>query len=247
MKVAAIIPARFSSTRLPGKPLKKIDGKEMVLHVCERAREANSFDAILVATDNRAIQKIVKNSDFEVLYSEEEFKSGSDRCAWASTFLSNDYGFVVNLQGDEPLIPGDDLCRLVEQLKKGDEKLVTLIAPIRNVTDYHDPNVVKAVASTTGYALYFSRSPIPFCMGKKEGEGGLYRHIGVYGFQREFLINFQRLPWTPLALIENLEQLRALENRFSIKVVIVEQASPGVDTQADLEKIRRIWPKSFSH
>jgi 3-deoxy-manno-octulosonate cytidylyltransferase (CMP-KDO synthetase) len=235
-KVVGIIPARYASTRLPGKPLIDICGKAMIQHVYERASQATVLDKVIVATDDQRIKDEVIDFGGEAVLTSKEHQTGTDRLAEAVDRIEAD--IVVNIQGDEPLIVPDMIEEAVEPLLV-DESIVmgTLKKKIENLAELKNPNLVKVVTDQDDYALYFSRSPVPYW--QEEGEEGIFfKHIGLYVYQKDFLLKFARLESTPLEKIESLEQLRALENGYQIKVVETEYAAIGVDTEQDLEKVR---------
>lgn len=239
MKIAAVIPARFASTRLEGKPLADICGKSMVQRVYERAMKAK-LSEVVVATDDERILEEVKSFGGRAVMTSSSHTSGTDRVAEAASSIDAD--IIVNLQGDEPLIePGLIEAAVRPMLEAPGIVMSTLKTPIAHEDEYLDPNAVKVVTDKDGFALYFSRSPIPFC---RKGFAGLpvpaYKHIGLYVFQRDFLFEFTKLKPTPLEVSESLEQLRAIENGHRIKVVEVEYNPVSVDTPEDLEKVRRI-------
>jgi 3-deoxy-manno-octulosonate cytidylyltransferase (CMP-KDO synthetase) len=236
--VVAIIPARYESTRLPGKALAVIDGKPMVQHVYERTRAIAGVRRTLVATDDERIATTVKRFGGEVVMTRADHPSGTDRIAEVSRGLDAD--IVVNVQGDLPFLQARMLeaaVRLVE--RDVDLPMATLKAPIRHDDELNNPNVVKVVTRTNGDALYFSRSPIPYW--RSDNEDGIlgYRHIGLYVFRRDFLLEFAAMPPTRLEQAEKLEQLRALERGFRIGVTeTVDDAGIEVDTPQDLERAR---------
>ena len=236
----AIIPARFQSTRLPGKALALIGGRPMVCHVAERARRARGLARVIVATDDERIRAAVAATGAEVVMTRADHPSGTDRLAEVARGL--DAEVVVNVQGDLPLLDPGLIERLVARLL--DEPalpMATLAAPIRDEAEWRSPHVVKVVVGLDGRALYFSRSPVPHDRDGVRGAGeplGL-RHIGMYGYRRDVLLRLAALPPSPLERRECLEQLRALENGIAIGVVewtgepVIE-----VDTAADLEQAR---------
>jgi len=239
MKTAAVIPARFASTRLEGKPLADICGKTMVQRVYERAVAAGVSE-VVVATDDERIMRAVASFGGRAVMTSKEHASGTDRVAEAASSIQAD--IIVNLQGDEPLIDPALIGAAVRPLlDRPDVAMATLKTPITHEEEYLDPNAVKVVTDTAGFALYFSRSPIPFC---RKGFAGLpapaYKHIGLYVFRREFLFEFTGTKPTALELSESLEQLRALESGRRIKVVEVEYNPVSVDTPEDLERVRKI-------
>lgn len=239
MKIAAIIPARFASTRLEGKPLADICGKTMIQRVYERAMAAKLSD-VVVATDDERILRAVMSFGGKAVMTSAAHASGTDRVAEAASQIKAD--IIVNLQGDEPLIDPALIEAAVAPVRDTPGvDMATLKTPIVHEEEYLDPNAVKVVTDSDGFALYFSRSPVPFC---RNGFSGLpclpYKHIGLYVFRREFLFEFTRMKPTPLELSESLEQLRALENGRRIKVVEVRYNPVSVDTPEDLERVRQI-------
>lgn len=251
--VTAIIPARYGSTRLPGKLLLSIAGKPLILHTLERAAAATCVDRVIVATDDRRIFDAVTAVGAEAVMTSPDHQSGSDRLAEAAETLPVG-SIIVNVQGDEPLISSETIDRAVNALS-GSVDIVTVSEPITSLWDeILNFNVVKVVAAENGDALYFSRSPMPFPREAALRHGGpneaieaepellgiFRKHVGLYVYRREFLLEFTRMPQTRLERIEMLEQLRALENGARIKVVEAAGTSIGVDTAEDLERVREI-------
>jgi len=237
-RVVAMIPARYESTRLPGKPLALIRGKPMIQHVYERARAVDLVDCVVVATDDARIAAAVRDLGGEVVMTSAEHQSGTDRIAEAACDLDADV--VVNVQGDLPFLESD-MVRAAVALVRDDSALpmATVKAPIRDTREMANANVVKVVTDREGYALYFSRSPLPHWRGAADGVLG-YRHIGLYAYRRDFLLRFARLAPTPLERAEKLEQLRALEWGFRIKVAETSCGGVEVDTPQDLERARAL-------
>ncbi|HBG45356.1 MAG TPA: 3-deoxy-manno-octulosonate cytidylyltransferase [Deltaproteobacteria bacterium] len=240
MKIAAIIPARYASTRLEGKPLADLNGKPMVWRVYERARAASLIQGVIVATDDERILNSVIFHGGKAVMTSVSHRSGTDRVAEAA--LSVDAEIIVNLQGDEPLIEPWLIDAAVKPLIDDPSiQVCTLKTRITEEDEYYDPNAVKVVTGRDGNALYFSRSPIPFA---RVPFGELapppFKHIGLYVYRRDFLFEFTKLKPAPLEVAESLEQLRALENGHRIKVVEVDYNPVSVDTPEDLEKVRRI-------
>jgi 3-deoxy-manno-octulosonate cytidylyltransferase (CMP-KDO synthetase) len=236
--VVAIVPARYESTRLPGKPLALIDGKPMIQHVYERAAGIELVQRVLVATDDARIAAAVRDFGGEVAMTSAAHQSGTDRIAEVAQDL--DAEIVVNVQGDLPFLEAPMMAAALT-LMRADTTLpmATLKAAIHEPAELQNPNVVKVVTDRHGYALYFSRSPLPYWRGTA-GEGPLgYRHIGLYVYRRDFLLRFARLAPTPLEQAEKLEQLRALEWGFRIRVAeTTDTVGIEVDTPADLERAR---------
>jgi 3-deoxy-manno-octulosonate cytidylyltransferase (CMP-KDO synthetase) len=236
VQVAAIIPARYGSTRLPGKALLDIGGKSLIQRVYERAREASLVEKVVVATDDRRILEAVEAFGGEAVLTSSEHRSGTDRVAEAAGMTGGE--IIVNVQGDEPFILPAVIDGVIGRiLEDTDIVCSTAAAPIRDEAVWRDPNAVKVVLDRRGRALYFSRSPLPYW--RDGGFGGAYLHAGIYCFRRDFLMRFASLEQTPLEQAEKLEQLRILEHGFRIGVVVTDHYAFGVDTPADLEAARR--------
>ena len=236
-----IIPARYASKRLPGKPLALIQGRPMIQHVFERAVKARTIQRLVIATDDSRIREAASSFGADVLMTSPDHQSGTDRVAEAaSQLLLPPEAVVVNIQGDEPLLQPEVVDQLVETLREAaDVPMATLVHPGFGHTDFHDPGVVKVVVDARRRALYFSRAPIPH---PREATGPLtyYKHIGLYAFRNHFLQQFTKLPPGVLEQMEKLEQLRALEHGFSILVVPTPYDSVSVDTPLDLMKVEEI-------
>jgi 3-deoxy-manno-octulosonate cytidylyltransferase (CMP-KDO synthetase) len=238
----AVIPARYGSSRFPGKILAELDGRPMIEHVYRRAAAARGVDAVVTATDDPRIADAVRRFGGIVRMTSASHKTGTDRTAEVARALSCD--IVVSVQGDEPLIEPDVIASVVQPLLN--DRSIDMATPCTRIADaaeYADPNVVKVVANRRGDALYFSRAPIPSGFGAPAEAGRhtgrpIFKHIGLYAYRREFLLAFAALPQTPLEIAESLEQLRALEHGFPIRIVETEYDSIGVDTPADLERAR---------
>jgi 3-deoxy-manno-octulosonate cytidylyltransferase (CMP-KDO synthetase) len=241
VEAVGIIPARYNSKRLPGKPLALIQDRPMIQHVYERAARAASLQRLVVATDDSRIQQAVARFDGEVLMTSGDHKSGTDRVAEAARQLMlADHTIVVNIQGDEPLLRTEMIDSLVDTLKaKVDVDMATLAHPGTESDDFHDPAVVKVVIDLEGLALYFSRAPIPI---PREASSApqYYKHLGFYGYRNGFLQEFTTLSPGVLERQEKLEQLRALEHGYRISVVITPHDSISVDTPEDLARVRKI-------
>jgi len=234
VKITAVIPARYDSSRFPGKALADICGKPMIQHVYERAQKASSPRRVVVATDDERILKAVLNFNGEAVMTARTHRSGTDRLAEVAREDSSD--LFINIQGDEPLIEPDMIDQVVRPLLEDSEiPMGTLKHKIKDQDELKSPHVVKVVTDLNDLALYFSRAPVPYF--RREEKGVYYRHIGVYAYRREFLLKFASLRPTPLEQAEELEQLRALENGFKIKVVETEYESIGVDTPDDLREV----------
>lgn len=234
--IVGAIPARYASSRLPGKPLLPIAGRPMIEHVYSRVARAHGLDRVVVLTDDERIARAVEAFGGEWEMTPADCASGTDRIAWAARRW--DAAAVINVQGDEPLIDPEAISRIARHLAgHAEDPVVTLAADARD-DEMGNPNAVKVVLSLAGYALYFSRSPIPYP--RQEGGARALKHLGIYGYQRAALLRLAELAPTPLERSESLEQLRALENGIPIRVLRVETSSPGVDTREDLERVQRL-------
>ena len=238
MNAVIVIPARYASQRLPGKPLLRATGKYLVQHVYERACGVRSASEVIVATDDPRIETAVRSFGGQVVRTRRDHASGTDRVAEVAARLDADV--VVNLQGDEPLVEPDNLEYLIDLLRRNrSAEMATLATPLRQLEQYHDPNCVKVVVNDHGQAIYFSRSPIPHV---RDGEPDLqhtfqfFQHLGVYAYRRRFLLELASSPRSPLEQLEQLEQLRALAMGVSIQVGVVAEAAIGVDTLADYHR-----------
>ena len=234
--VVGAIPARFASTRLPGKPLLELAGKPIIEHVYRRASLVEDFEDVVVLTDDERIQAAVEAFGGRCQLTPEDCASGTDRVAWAARSWSA--AAVVNIQGDEPMVEVGELAAVARHLKDHpDDPMVTLATPCPpQLVD--DPNAVKVVVDGDGYALYFSRCSIPYARGERVAETLL--HVGVYGYQRRALLEIAELPRSPLERTEGLEQLRALENGYRIRVLRAAKPAVGVDTPEDLKLVERL-------
>ncbi len=231
MKVVAIIPARYASKRLPGKPLLAETGKPLVQHVVEAVREAKRVEAVYVATDDRRIAEAVESFAGRAVLTRDDHASGTDRLAEAAETLGlADEDVVVNVQGDEPEMEPDYIDRLVELLIDSGAPMATLAAPL-DAAAAESPDNVKLVLAADASAMYFSRAKIPH---DRDGQGARYLlHMGIYAYRKRFLVEFASMPPTPAERIERLEQLRALENGHRIAVAVVGSAPAGIDTSED--------------
>lgn len=237
MRVVGIIPSRYASTRLPKKSLKKLGEKSIVQHVYEKAIQVELFDDVIVATDHEEIVSEVKSFGGNVMMTSDQHETGTDRIAEVAQNIECD--IVVNIQGDEPFIKPQTIQNCFEPLIKDDSiVMATLKHLIDNPEEIEDPNVVKVITDINDDALYFSRSPIPFY--RIQEDVYYYRHIGIYAYRKEFLIEFAKMPQTPLARKESLEQLRALENGYKIRVLSTEDHPLGIDTEEDYQKAKQI-------
>jgi 3-deoxy-manno-octulosonate cytidylyltransferase (CMP-KDO synthetase) len=249
MKISAVIPARYGSTRFEGKPLADILGKPMIQHVYEGVSQSKLIEEVLVATDDQRIIEVVNSFGGKAEMTSTNHATGTDRVAEVAKKLKSE--IIVNVQGDEPLIKGNIIDKAIHPLlKDGSLPLSTLMVRIDEVRDWLNPHIVKVVVDQKNFALYFSRSPIPFPrdlqIGRLESNPfgtnrplpkRVFKHIGVYVFRRKFLLHFTKMMPTPLEKLEKLEQLRALENGYRIKVTPVDYEPICVDTPEDLIKV----------
>jgi 3-deoxy-manno-octulosonate cytidylyltransferase (CMP-KDO synthetase) len=235
VRALAVIPARWASTRFPGKPLATLAGRPLIQHVVEAALTSRAFERVVVATDDERIALAVRRFGGEVETTSAAHPSGTDRVAEVAARLpSGAPDVVVNVQGDEPLLDPESLRALVHAFGDAEVAMATLVRPLRDVAERQSPHVVKAVLDAAGDALYFSRADIPF----ERGGGPVPRlaHVGLYGYRRETLLRLARLPAGKLEEAESLEQLRALEHGIRIRCVLTQHVSLGVDTPADLAR-----------
>lgn len=232
MKAVILIPARWASTRFPGKPLTPIAGVSLIRRVFDRAVTVRGASAVYVATDDDRIASHVREFGGNVLQPEGDFQTGTDRIAAAVRLLPSGFDQVINVQGDEPLIDTDSVDRVIHALQNEPIDIATLSSPIETDEEYTSRDVVKVVTDLSGYALYFSRAPIPF--GSRDTAR---RHIGLYGYQTKALLRFASLPQTPLERAESLEQLRALQNGFKIRVLHTDKPHLGVDRPEDVLRV----------
>jgi len=238
LDVVAVIPARFASTRFPGKPLADIDGRPMIEHVYRRAQASPVVSRVIVATDDLRIATTVIGFGGNVRLTRPDHQSGTDRLAEVAQSLTCDV--VVNVQGDEPLLDPRAIGQVVAPFSDPAVDVATLYHRIHDPAELTNPNIVKVVLDRAGFALYFSRAPIPHARDPRGGWPPLYRHIGVYAYRRSALLVLASLDQTPLERAESLEQLRALEHGIRIKAVETSYDSIGVDTPEDLEQVRRL-------
>lgn len=244
LQIIGVIPARYGSTRFPGKPLAEILGKPMIQWVYENAKASKFINHVLIATDDERILRKAKNFSADVIMTPSDIPTGTDRVAYSVKEFDAD--IIVNIQGDEPLISADMIDSAIEPfLKEENIEISTLAVEINDVETLFNPNVVKVVFDKNNFALYFSRNPIPFCRDAQNKEewlslGNYYKHIGIYVYSRDSLFKFVNFKKSKLEEIEKLEQLRALENGMKIKIVITDKDTIGIDTQSDLEKVIQI-------
>jgi 3-deoxy-manno-octulosonate cytidylyltransferase (CMP-KDO synthetase) len=240
--ILGIIPARYASTRFPGKPLVIIDGKPMIQRVYEQALKSN-LDAIVVATDDVRIADAVRSFGGNVVMTSENHPSGTDRCAEALVNFEGDWKAVVNIQGDEPYIQPSQINAIASLLKNG-APIATLVKKIDSIEELTNINSPKVVLSNKGDALYFSRQPIPFQKGVNINDwlshGTYYKHIGIYGYQSEVLPQLTKLKQGILEMAESLEQLRWLENGYSIMTAETTENTVAIDTPEDLSRLKNL-------
>lgn len=242
MKIAAIIPSRYDSSRFQGKPLARISGKPMIQWVYERVCQSDlELSDILVATDDHRIYDAVSEFKGNVMMTSEKNRSGTDRVAEAAEKIGLDMeDIVINVQGDQPLLHPNCISDMIHPfINEKSVDMSTLAFPIKNESEIYNPKDVKVVFDNNGFALYFSRSPIPFGQNQKL-TFDTYKHLGFYAYTRRFLETFRKLPVGKLETIEKLEQLRVLENGYQIKVVVTSHDSPEVDLPEDIERIEKI-------
>lgn len=238
MKFIGIIPARYASTRFPGKPLAVLGGLPVIQHVYEKVSSA--LGEAWVATDDERIMRAVESFGGRAVMTRSDHRSGTDRIYEAATAIGTTADVIINVQGDEPFVHAsqlDTVCRLFDD---GQTQIATLGKRFETMEQVENPNSPKIVTDVNGYALYFSRSPIPFVRGKERGEWlksfPFLKHIGLYAYRREVLAEITRLPQSPLELAESLEQLRWLQNGYRIKVGLTDVETIGIDTPEDLER-----------
>jgi 3-deoxy-manno-octulosonate cytidylyltransferase (CMP-KDO synthetase) len=251
MKVVAVIPARWDSTRLKGKVLADINGKPMLQHVWERVKRAHEVDEVVVAVDKEKVYKAVSSFGGKAVFTSPEQPSGTDRIAEVASSIDADV--YINVQADEPLVHPLMVDALAQVFKyERNIQIATLIKRIHSKEEISNPNVVKVVVDRKGFALYFSRSPIPYIRGGdaelpgsgpalQDISGSYFKHIGLYSYTKDFLFTYTNLPKSTLEMDEKLEQLRVLEHGYKIMTIETRYDTIGVDTQEDLEKVRKIF------
>ncbi|TKC06027.1 3-deoxy-manno-octulosonate cytidylyltransferase [Pedobacter frigoris] len=240
MKILGIIPARYASTRFPGKPLVQIDGKSMIQRVYEQAKKAHGLTEVIVATDDDRIADEVKNFGGNFIITSDAHLSGTDRCAEVIAAISG-FDAVINIQGDEPYIDPLQIELLISCFRNKDVKLATLIKKITTEEDLFNVNIPKVVVNASQQAIYFSRQTIPYIRGTEAGQWmdkrQFYKHIGIYGYTCSALLEITKLPPSSLETAESLEQLRWIENGYSIQTKITDIETISIDTPEDLNKI----------
>jgi len=240
-KILGVIPARFGSTRFPGKVLALLSSKTVLQHVYERACQSRYLSSTIIATDDERVYEAARSFGAPVRMTRADHLSGTDRVAEAAS--AEEAAVVVNIQGDEPLIdPAAIDAAILPVIHDSDVAMATLKKKIEDPREIDDPNVVKVVTNHAGDAIYFSRCAIPYA---REQGGAWFKHIGLYVYRRDFLLGYSRLPVGPLERAERLEQLRAIENGYSIRVIETDYESLGVDTPEDLERVSRLFETSM--
>ncbi len=239
MKVVAFIPARLQSERFPRKLLQDLNGKPVVLHTYQNAVASGLFDEVILITDSEEIANVISQAGGKVFISTRAHQTGTDRIAEFAS--ETDAEIIVNIQADEPFVHKESLGELIRIFEEDIDRqadIASLMTRIKDETDFYDPNQVKVVTDARGFALYFSRAPIPY---PRDGKfAGAWKHIGIYGFRREALIQIARLPQSALEQIEKLENLRFLEAGFRIKMKETRAMNIGIDTPEDLIKARKL-------
>ena len=240
MKILCVIPARYASTRLPGKPLADIVGKPMIQHVYERSAQATIPQQVVVATDDEKVFQAVQQFGGKVVMTSSEHQTGTDRLAEvASKYAEVDV--IINVQGDEPLIDPKVIDELAQEFLNDTALQMASVMSIMDTEDYQNPNAVKVVTDLNNNALYFSRSLLPYP--RVAGKANVYKHIGIYAYKKDFLLKFAKLEPTPLEQSESLEQLRALENGYKIKMIKTKAKFIGVDSIEDLQTVNSLLRK----
>ncbi|MBP9538086.1 MAG: 3-deoxy-manno-octulosonate cytidylyltransferase [Negativicutes bacterium] len=240
MKILCVIPARYASTRLPGKPLADIVGKPMIQHVYERSAQATIPQQVVVATDDEKVFQAVQQFGGKVVMTSSEHQTGTDRLAEvASKYAEVDV--IINVQGDEPLIDPKVIDELAQEFLNDTALQMASVMSIMDTEDYQNPNAVKVVTDLNNNALYFSRSLLPYP--RVAGKANVYKHIGIYAYKKDFLLKFAKLEPTPLEQSESLEQLRALENGYKIKMIKTKAKFIGVDSIEDLQTVNELLRK----
>ncbi|KQC29414.1 3-deoxy-manno-octulosonate cytidylyltransferase [Flagellimonas eckloniae] len=241
MKIISMIPARYQASRFPAKLMQDLEGKPVIVRTYEAAVQTGLFDEVYVVTDSKIIFDTISEVGGQVLMSKEEHESGSDRIAEA--VVEMDVDIVINVQGDEPFIDSESLKKVIEVFKTDSKKeidLASLMTPISDWEEISNPNTVKVIVDTNDFALYFSRSPIPYPRDETI-EATYYKHKGIYAFRKRALIDFQRLPMLPLEAKEKIEAIRFLEYGKKIKMVETHVTGIEIDTPEDLERAKKAW------
>lgn len=236
IQTLAVIPARYASTRLPGKPMLPIAGVPLILRVLRGLRQCGGIDRTIVATDDERIASLVESDGGEAMMTPSDLSSGGDRVAWAAERIPSE--FVLNVQGDDPLVGPDMIDPLIQALRGDPSTQLALLAKrIENREEVDNPNIVKMAFDQSGRGLYFSRSPIPYP--RNAPEAVWYKHIGPYGWRRDFLLKFSKWEQTPLEKAESLEMLRVLERGYSLRCVPIARDTIEIDTPEDVRRLER--------
>lgn len=238
MKIVAMIPARYEATRFPGKLLQDLSGKPVIVRTCEATLATRLFDEVYVVTDSDKIERALQTHQIKVFRSQKDHQTGSDRIAEAAQHIDADV--IVNVQGDEPFVNHEILEKLIKVFhldSKNEIDVASLVFPLTESDDIQNPNNVKVVLDSENFALYFSRSPIPYP--RDAMQAVYYQHIGVYAFRKKALIRFAQLPMDSLEKTEKLENLRFLYNGMKVKMIVTQHKSIGIDTPEDLEKAKQ--------
>jgi 3-deoxy-manno-octulosonate cytidylyltransferase (CMP-KDO synthetase) len=238
-RIVGVIPARYGSTRFPGKLLAILGDRTVLHHVHDRALQSRRLDSVLVAVDDERILREVLSFGGQAVMTSSTHRSGTDRIAEAVESLDSGFHLVINIQGDEPFLDPGTIDQLAARLADDPSSLWTAVAPLRDEAALASPDVVKAVVAGDGRVLYFSRAPIPYARGGADVWATRWHHVGIYGYSREQLSRFVRLPRSPLEEAEGLEQLRALDGGIPIRAVTVLPAFGGIDTREDLDRAGR--------
>mgnify|MGYP001620099807 FL=1 len=235
MKILGIIPARYASTRFPGKPLADVNGKPMIQRVFEQAKKCKSLSEVVVATDDKRIENAVKKFKGKVVMTSSKHESGTDRCYEALKKLSGKYDAVINIQGDEPIIHPEQISKVANCFKDKNVQLATLAMKMKNIHELANHNTIKVIINKNKEAIYFSRTAIPYHQGKYFSGHTYYKHVGIYGYRADILADVTKLERSPLEIAESLEQLRWLENGYKISVELTKHESYSIDTPEDLK------------
>lgn len=237
MKIIAVIPARYDSKRLPGKALMQLRGKSVLQHVYERVLESGVFNEIVIATDDERIKEAAENFEAQVIITRRNCCNGSERAAEVIT--DKHCEIVVNIQADQLFLPVEIVKQTVQMLvDEPDLQIATPIYLMDNAESFNNPNIVKTIIDINGFAIYFSRLPIPYTRNREEDQNLFYKHIGIYAYRKQFLLKYVQFGPSSLEKLENLEQLRIIENGHKIKTVIVSQDSISIDTKEDLKRLK---------
>ncbi|MEM6886347.1 MAG: 3-deoxy-manno-octulosonate cytidylyltransferase [Verrucomicrobiota bacterium] len=242
MKVLVVIPARYASTRFPGKMLAPVVGKPLILHAWENATRSSRVERVLVATDDERIATVISDAGGNAVMTDPALPSGTDRIAAALGDGADAYDYIINIQGDEPLFSEQEMDRFIDELDGS--PMATLARPMDVAEEVNDPNVVKVVIGARNHALYFSRLPIPYNRDQTGGGEGYLHHLGIYAYRPGTLKTLLSLPPGRLEVKEKLEQLRALENGIAIQVVLTSLHSIGVDVPEDVKRVETLLSKA---